>query len=283
MSEGITSQLALDELVGCYDKTNWFSFSGALEKPQITLSPAPEVNWGDKVEITCTVVTEHLGGTFTLKKSQGSFKIEKYSEHEAATFTFPAVDFSQKGSYFCEYQKKLPDQVIYYPQGNTADLSVIGQYLCALFVHLNFILIDLYEFVKVCLYYAVKLEKPTISLSSPHAMVVYSPDQISVNQGSSFSVTCSTYSRYPGGLFYLTKANTTVTEVKPAFGHSVFYMAAFEFPAIDYKQEGDYTCVYGLNISSQPFCSVPSKSLQITVVGETWRAFESLSFCSDCG
>lgn len=53
--------------------------------------------------------------------------MEKYSEHEAATFTFPTVDFDQKGSYFCEYQKKLPNQVIYYPQGNTADLSVVGK------------------------------------------------------------------------------------------------------------------------------------------------------------
>lgn len=103
------------------------SLSGSLQKPQITLSPGPVVNWGEKVEITCTVVTEHLGGTFVLKKTQGLFKMEKYSEHEAATFTFPTVDFSQKGSYFCEYQKKLPNQVINYPQGNTADLSVTGQ------------------------------------------------------------------------------------------------------------------------------------------------------------
>lgn len=105
---------------------NLLSVSGALQKPQITLSPAPEVNWGERVEITCTVATEHLGGTFVLKKSQGSFKMEKYSENDAATFAFPKVDFNQKGSYFCEYQKKLPNQVIFYPQGNVADLSVTG-------------------------------------------------------------------------------------------------------------------------------------------------------------
>lgn len=63
--------------------------------------------------------------------------MEKYSENEAVTFTFPAVDFEQKGSYFCEYQKKLPSQVIYYPQGNVAELSVIGKWFCALSVHLN--------------------------------------------------------------------------------------------------------------------------------------------------
>ncbi|XP_038582841.1 scavenger receptor cysteine-rich type 1 protein M130-like [Micropterus salmoides] len=210
---------------------------GALEKPQITFSPSPEVNWGDRVEITCTVVSEHLGGTFILKKTQGSFQMERFSDHEATTFTFPAVDFNQKGSYFCEYQKKLANQVIYYPQGNTAELSV-----------------------------TVKLEKPSISLSSPHAMVIYTPDKISVTQGSSFTVSCSTHSRYPGGYFYLTKSNMSTTDMKSAFGHSVFYLASFEFNSIDFEQQGEYSCVYGVNISSETFCSVPSKSLEVTVV-----------------
>lgn len=211
---------------------------GALQKPQITLSPASEVNWGDKVEITCTVVSEHLGGTFILKKSQGSFKMEKYSDHESTIFTFPTVDFSHKGSYFCEYQKKLSSEVIYFPQGDPADLSII-----------------------------VKLETPSISLTSPYAMVIYSPDKISVTQGSSFSVTCSTHSRYPGGFFYLTRSNISTSEAKKAFGHSIFYLATFDFPAIDFKEQGEYTCVYGVNISSLSFCSVPSKSLQVTVAG----------------
>lgn len=109
-------------------------YLGGLVKPQITLAPAPEVNWGEKVEITCTIVSEHLGGTFILRRTQDSFKMEKYSENEAATFVFPVVDFSQKGSYFCEYQKKVSSQVIYYPLGNTADLTVKGKYYLALCV-----------------------------------------------------------------------------------------------------------------------------------------------------
>lgn len=111
---------------------NLLSISGALQKPEISLSPSSDVNWGERVEITCTVVTEHSGGTFLLKKTEGSFKMEKFSEHEAATFAFPTVDFSQRGSYFCEYQKKFPNQVIYYPQGPTAELSVTGHsfFLC---------------------------------------------------------------------------------------------------------------------------------------------------------
>ncbi|XP_017282854.1 deleted in malignant brain tumors 1 protein [Kryptolebias marmoratus] len=211
---------------------------GDLQKPQITLNPSARVNWGDKVEITCTVITEHLGGTFVLKRDQGSFEREKFSEHEAATFVFPNADFSLNGSYFCEYHKKLPEQqVIYYPQGNRADLSVI-----------------------------VKLEKPSISLSSGHTMMIYTPAEVSVTKGSTFSITCSTYSKYPDGIFYLTKSNKNISQAKPSFGHSIFYLAYFEFPEIDYKDQGEYTCLYGVNISSIPFCSVPSKTLYVTVV-----------------
>ncbi|CAN9507407.1 unnamed protein product [Ophioblennius macclurei] len=208
---------------------------GALEKPQIHVSPGPEVSWGERVEITCTVKSEHSGGTFSLKTIQG-YNREKFSEHEVATFLFPSVNFDQRGSYFCEYEKKLPSGVINYPQGNTLDLSV-----------------------------TVKLETPSISLTSPHAMVVYSPDKVSVTRGNTFSVTCSTHSRYPGGSFHLTKSNVSVKELKPKFGHMTFYMANFEFPSIDTKDQGLYTCVYAVNISATSFCSAPSKTLEITV------------------
>lgn len=100
-------------------------------------------------------------------------------------------------------------------------------------------------------------------------MVIYSPDKISVNQGSSFSVTCSIHSRYPGGFFYLTRTDTNTSEAIEAFGHTIFYLAYFEFPAVDPKIQGVYTCVYGVNISSKSFSSAPSKSLQVIVVGKT--------------
>ncbi|KAF0023481.1 hypothetical protein F2P81_024111 [Scophthalmus maximus] len=163
--------------------------------------------------------------------------MEKFSENEAATFAFPDVSFDQKGSYFCEYQKKMPSNVINYPQGNPAELSV-----------------------------SVKLEKPSISLTSPHVMVIYSPDEISVTQGNRFSITCSTHSKYPGGVFYLKKSEMNTTDMKPTFGHSVFYLAYFEFLAIDFKDQGEYSCVYAVNLSSIYFSSVPSRSIHVTVV-----------------
>lgn len=111
-------------------------------------------------------------------------------------------------------------------------------------------------------------------------MVIYSPDKISVTQGSSFSVTCSTHSIYPGGVFHLMKSDTKPTETKLAFGHFIFYLANFEFLEINYKDKGEYTCVYAVNISSLSFCSVPSKPLQVTVVGKIQRWFNSF-FYSD--
>lgn len=213
---------------------------GALHKPQLTVSPGSEVNWGERVEITCTVVTEQLGGTFVLTSSQGSVKMEKFSESEAATFVLPKADFSHKGSYFCEFKKKIQSQVISFPQSNIIELSV-----------------------------TVRLEKPSITLTSPHAMLIYSPDKLSVKRGDSFFFTCSVHSTYPGGYFYLIKSNSTRSEPKAAYGHSIFYLASFEFPSIDYEHQGSYSCVYGMNISSQTFCSDGSKTIQVTVVDAT--------------
>lgn len=103
------------------------TFLGALEKPQITISPALEVHWGDKVEVTCTLMSsDHLGGTFSLKRLHSTFKQLKATETDSATFVFNPVDFSHGGSYFCEYEKKLPNQVINYPQGNVLELSING-------------------------------------------------------------------------------------------------------------------------------------------------------------
>ncbi|CAI5683597.1 deleted in malignant brain tumors 1 protein isoform X1 [Oreochromis niloticus] len=209
---------------------------GALQKPEITINPGVEVNWGDKVEITCTLVTEHMGGTFLLKKTQGSFQMEKFSDQASATFVFPKVDFSQKGSYYCEYQKKMASQIIYYPQGIPADLSVV-----------------------------VKLEKPSISLVSPHAMVIYSPDTVSVTQGSTFSVTCSIHSIYSKGFFSLTNLNTNNTKTMTGFGYSVLYLATFELPSVDIKDQGSYTCRYSVNVSAMSFSSAPSRTLYISV------------------
>lgn len=114
-------------------------------------------------------------------------------------------------------------------------------------------------------------------------MVIYSPEKISVTEGSGFSVTCSTHSRYSGGAFHLTKSDKRIGEEMPAFGHSIFYLAVFDFPAIELNNAGDYKCVFAINISSVTFSSPPSRTLQVTVVGETNRALDSFYTNTECG
>uniref|UniRef100_A0A3B4B1B7 Soluble scavenger receptor cysteine-rich domain-containing protein SSC5D n=1 Tax=Periophthalmus magnuspinnatus TaxID=409849 RepID=A0A3B4B1B7_9GOBI len=114
----------------------------------------------------------------------------------------------------------------------------------------------------------IKSYVQNITLTSPHAMLIYSPEKLSIKKGDYFFITCSVHSTYPGGYFYLTKSNTSRSEPKAAFGHSIFYMANFEFPSIQYEHQGLYSCVYAMNISSQSFFSDESKTIQVTVVGE---------------
>ncbi|XP_056150146.1 deleted in malignant brain tumors 1 protein-like [Lampris incognitus] len=213
---------------------------GTPPKPQIAMNPGPEVSFGDKMEISCTMMTEHLGGTFTLQKTSSSFKMERYSDNEATVFTIPKVDFSHQGSYHCSYRKRLATQTIAFPPGNSAELSV-----------------------------KVTLEQPTISLTSPNAMVMFSPENVEVKRGSRFSLTCSIQSKYPAGFFHLTKLNETAREPKPAFSHSIFFLAYFTFPSVNDHDQGDYSCVYTVNISTMFFTSVPSRPLQVMVTASS--------------
>lgn len=103
-------------------------------------------------------------------------------------------------------------------------------------------------------------------------MVIYSPREVSVTRGSSFSLTCSIHSLYGHGTFYLKNTDTNATSAKAAFGHAVLYVAMFEFADIEEKDQGAYVCLYAANLSSTAFWSTPSTSLYINVVGETQRA-----------
>ncbi|XP_029929813.1 scavenger receptor cysteine-rich type 1 protein M160-like [Myripristis murdjan] len=102
------------------------------------------------------------------------------------------------------------------------------------------------------------LGQPIISLSS-------SVDGgLQVLRGSSFSISCSIQSHYPGGSFQLTltSSNTTHTHTLPA----VNYTAHFLFPAAEPTHQGRYICVYHINISSHHFSS-ESQPLSLTVSG----------------
>lgn len=121
--------------------------------------------------------------------------------------------------------------------------------------------------------FAVTLARPQISLPTLPGLMVHSPEKISVKQGSSISVICSTVSKYRDGYFYLTQLNRNDSYlVKPACNLSAIYGSMFDnygstfnLPAIEKTHEGVYTCIHAVNFYSTPFDSAPSKPLQVVV------------------
>ncbi|KAJ0068225.1 hypothetical protein NL108_017694 [Boleophthalmus pectinirostris] len=212
-----------------------------FEKPRILMSPGPVVIWGERVDITCTLSSQQNGrGTFALRKSNTTFRMEKSTENQAAVFSLLQVNLSLNGFYYCEYQKRVSRDVIYYPEGAAAELTV-----------------------------TVRLEKPTLSMTSVYPMVVSSKENISISRGHSCNMTCSVHSPFPGGFFYLTKSKVKLNEPKPAVHLSDHVVAVFEFSYMDYLHQGEYSCVFGVNMSSQTFESAPSQSLHVTVAAHT--------------
>nr|XP_055037255.1 uncharacterized protein LOC129425299 [Misgurnus anguillicaudatus] len=106
--------------------------------------------------------------------------------------------------------------------------------------------------------FPVNLQKPNISLSG---LFDSGPHQGSViTRGHSFTITCSSESQYSGGFFSLFSGSNIISS-EPAVNHS----AVFIFPEADYSHEGNYSCVYKVNVSSRTFHSDASDLLIITI------------------
>ncbi|XP_072549826.1 uncharacterized protein [Salminus brasiliensis] len=99
-----------------------FSIIMTLPTPRISLSPTKEVTWGERIDITCTLETRFTEGTFTLKKSSGSFRETKNGT--SVTFSLLKVDFIHEGSYYCQYQIRVSTRDFSSPQSSSVDFSV---------------------------------------------------------------------------------------------------------------------------------------------------------------
>uniref|UniRef100_A0A8C6SQC7 Immunoglobulin V-set domain-containing protein n=1 Tax=Neogobius melanostomus TaxID=47308 RepID=A0A8C6SQC7_9GOBI len=91
------------------------------------------------------IVTRQAQGTFTLRKNNDIFKMEKVSENEAVTFTFLKVNFSQGGHYYCEYRRNASRGAVTYPQGESIQLTITGNkvYSWLFFNYYYFIFLNL--------------------------------------------------------------------------------------------------------------------------------------------
>ena len=110
------------------------------------------------------------------------------------------------------------------------------------------------------------LFKPNINLFPSIRRVSGGQQQsLLVVEGSSVTMGCSIQPQYPGGSFQLTftGSNTTHNHTQPAVNHS----ANFLFPAADHTHQGNYSCVYHVNVFNHDFSSVRSESISLTVTG----------------
>uniref|UniRef100_UPI003AAA2134 uncharacterized protein n=1 Tax=Centroberyx gerrardi TaxID=166262 RepID=UPI003AAA2134 len=100
---------------------------------------------------------------------------------------------------------------------------------------------------------SVKLGQPSISLTSPPAG--------RVTRGHSFVITCSISPQFPGGVFYLTFSGSNSVYNKAAVNHS----ASFHFPVAEHEHQGNYSCVYEVEVSGQKFNSTATKPMAVIV------------------
>ncbi|XP_044037976.1 uncharacterized protein LOC122869245 isoform X1 [Siniperca chuatsi] len=212
------------------------SVTVTLPKPSLSMNPAGEVTWGQNVGITCSISTEHLGGTFILQQTSGSFRKTQTSSTNSATFNMPKVNFDNEGSYQCQYQTKVSSLQVSRdfssPRSDSARLSV-----------------------------TVRLQQPSISLTSPNRGLAWSPEGAEVTRGYSFVITCSTSSHYPTGVFILIFSGSNITDTKPAVNHS----ASFNFPVAEYEHQGNYSCVYEVTWSTRKYTSPMTAPISVVI------------------
>ncbi|XP_034741685.1 uncharacterized protein LOC117953078 [Etheostoma cragini] len=107
----------------------------------------------------------------------------------------------------------------------------------------------------VCRELGYLLLQPNISVSS-FMVGVSEEDQkngFQVFWGSTFTINCSIQQQYPGGSFQLsfTSSDSAHNTTHPAVNHS----AHFLFPAAEHAHQGNYSCVYQLDVFSHNFSS----------------------------
>ncbi|KAK2893273.1 hypothetical protein Q8A73_015757 [Channa argus] len=213
-------------------RTNFGAAEGSLQNPIISMSPASEVAWGQDISITCSISTQVLDGTFILQKSSSSFTETQTSSTNSATFNIRKVDFDKEGLYQCQYQKRGSSHDFTSPQSESVRLSI-----------------------------TVSLQQPIISLTSSNRGVVLGPEGAEVTRGYNFVITCSIYSTYPEGRFFLIFSGSNITDTKSA----VNYAASFNFPAAEYEHQGSYSCVYEVTLSTRRFTSTGTAPIHIII------------------
>ncbi|XP_034568094.1 deleted in malignant brain tumors 1 protein-like isoform X2 [Notolabrus celidotus] len=108
---------------------------------------------------------------------------------------------------------------------------------------------------------SVQLQQPSISLTSPNKGLVWSPEGAKVTRGYSLVFLCSINCSYPDGRFFLISSDASTVVIKPAVNHS----ASFEFPVVEYEHQGNYSCLYEVELSTQRFNSTATAPIGVVI------------------
>ncbi|XP_041941229.1 uncharacterized protein LOC121704800 isoform X3 [Alosa sapidissima] len=214
-----------------------FSVDVTIPKPVLTLQTEKNSPWGQPVQISCSISTQYLGGTFTLQQLSGSYRDTKAASGTSAVFTIHQVDFAHGGSYYCQYQTRVSGRDFTSSRSDPVSFSV-----------------------------DVSLSQPNISVSAPEGELVLGPHGPEVRWGQSFSIVCSTKPQYQGGSFHLISDRSAEIWTELAVNHS----ASFDFPEAEFFHEGNYSCFYEVTLSTRLFTSGKTDVLCVIVRALTW-------------
>ncbi|XP_055752959.1 deleted in malignant brain tumors 1 protein-like [Salvelinus fontinalis] len=202
-----------------------------LQKPSLSTDPSYSAFLhGEEVQLTCTLPSRILCNAVEFifyLNGDSVMNVTVGSSQPRATLAKFKMDDSHQGSYSCLYRTLSNSQDISSPYSNVTKVVLI---------------------------------QPNISLSAPNGGMFWDLQGPEVIRGHSFSIICSIHPQYPGGLFYLDFSGSNRTETTPAVNHS----ACFHFPVAEYKDQGKYSCSYGVNISTRSFRSANSE-LAVTI------------------
>ncbi|KTF96226.1 hypothetical protein cypCar_00003601 [Cyprinus carpio] len=202
--------------------------SGDLQMPTLSLtSRHAAVSPGENIQFRCTTPKPRCNANAEFQLFRNGPSISSQKHVSGVTFNLN-VDVSHQGSYSCHYSYQ--NNTIKSPLSKTVSITVVN------------------------------LQQPRISHSAPDGWFDEELQGAVITRGHSFTIICSTESQFPGGSFHLFRGSN-ITKTESAVNHS----SSFFFPEAEYSNEGNYSCVYEVSVSSRSFRSSASELLLITI------------------
>uniref|UniRef100_A0A8C1WZ25 Deleted in malignant brain tumors 1 protein-like n=1 Tax=Cyprinus carpio TaxID=7962 RepID=A0A8C1WZ25_CYPCA len=202
--------------------------SGNLQMPSFSLTSTHSVvSPGENIQFRCTTPKPRCNANAEFQLFRNGPSISSQKHVSGVTFNLN-VDVLNQGSYSCHYSYQ--NNTIKSPLSKTVSITVVN------------------------------LQQPSISHSAPDGWFNKEPQGAVITRGHSFTIICSTESQFPGGSFHLFRGSN-ITKTESAVNHS----SSFFFPEAEYSNEGNYSCVYEVSVSSRSFRSSASELLLITI------------------